>query len=117
MNFVQQVVTPEMAAEMLRHNVLNRRLNKTRVQTLISAIKNGTWTESPQPICFDKDGNLIDGQHRLEAIVRAEVPVVMTIAEHDADRDNYMSIVFRDGKTINECSLSAVRSLLWLGDF
>lgn len=80
MNFVQQVVTPEMAAEMLRHNVLNRRLNKTRVQTLISAIKNGTWTESPQPICFDKDGNLIDGQHRLEAIVRAEVPVIMTIA-------------------------------------
>ena len=41
----------------------------------------------------------------------------LTFAEHDADRDNYMSIVFRDGKTINECSLSDVRSLPWLGDF
>lgn len=41
----------------------------------------------------------------------------LTFAEHDADMDNYMSIVFRDGKTVNECSLSDVRSLLWLGDF
>lgn len=41
----------------------------------------------------------------------------LTFAEHDADKDNYMSVVFKDGKMINECSLSDIRDLLWLGSF
>lgn len=41
----------------------------------------------------------------------------LTFAEHNADQNNYMSVVFKDGKTVNEVSLSDVRDLLWLGNF
>lgn len=80
MYFTQKTITPEIATQMLLDNVHNRRLNAKRVQTLMSDMKNGNWTESPQPICFDTQNKLIDGQHRLSAVVRSGVPVVMTIA-------------------------------------
>ena len=80
MRYQQQTITPEIAAEMLTHNYRNRLINKKRVATLAADMKSGNWTESPNPICFDTDGNLIDGQHRLSAVVLSGCPVVMTVA-------------------------------------
>lgn len=86
MYFTQKTITPEIATQMLSANVHNRRLNAKRIQTLMSDMKNGNWTESPQPICFDTQNKLIDGQHRLSAVVRSGVPVVMTVA-YDVPRN------------------------------
>lgn len=80
MYFKQETITPEVASEMLMKNYRNRRINKRRVAMLMNDMENGNWTESPQPISLDAEGNLLDGQHRLTAIKKLGIPVQMSVA-------------------------------------
>lgn len=80
MYFRQTRVYPSDAEAMLQTMGENRRLNERRVQMLAEDIGHGRWHLSPQPICFDEDGKLIDGQHRLTAIIRSGIPVDLIIA-------------------------------------
>ncbi|MFE1010030.1 hypothetical protein ACFW4M_01835 [Streptomyces sp. NPDC058794] len=73
-------VTPELAAEWLTRNTNNRPLSKATVQQLAARIQRGEWQLTHQGIAFDEDGVLIDGQHRLAAVVRAGLTVPMTVA-------------------------------------
>ena len=71
-------ITPEMAKEMLSRNMKNnRRINHDTVKRYARIMKIGGWNLTHQGIAFDDNGVLIDGQHRLEAIVTANVPVQM----------------------------------------
>jgi hypothetical protein len=40
---------------------------------------NGNWVLTHQGIAISKSGKLIDGQHRLAAVVKANVPVEMMV--------------------------------------
>lgn len=75
-----QVVTPEMAAKWLANQEGNRPLNTKAVKGYADDMRAGKWLVTHQAIAFDKNGGLIDGQHRLHAVIRAGVPVAMTIA-------------------------------------
>lgn len=68
-------VTPEMARKWLGRNAGNRPLKTTHVGRLANAIRGGKWKLTGDPIRFSDTGKLIDGQHRLQAIVDAELPV------------------------------------------
>lgn len=71
-------ITPDMAKEMLARNMKNnRRLNHKQVKRYARIMKAGGWNLTHQGIAFDDKGQLIDGQHRLEAIVMANVPIKM----------------------------------------
>ena len=71
-------ITPDMAKVMLEKNMKNnRRLNHNTVKRYARIMKAGGWNLTHQGIAFDDKGELIDGQHRLEAIVMANVPVKM----------------------------------------
>ncbi|MEU9948433.1 hypothetical protein [Streptomyces sp. NPDC047939] len=72
-------VSPETAAAWLTHNTSNRPLSKGTVQQLAGQIQRGEWQLTHQGIAFDEDGGLIDGQHRLAAIVKAGRPVPLTV--------------------------------------
>jgi hypothetical protein len=62
-------VTPEMAQEWLSKNPQNRHLSQDRAKELATDMLGGRWNgENRHGIMLDKDGNLIDGQHRLTAI-------------------------------------------------
>ena len=65
------VVTPALAAEWLKSNSRNRKLDMTAVERLATAIRGGGWVSTHQGIAFGDDGVLYDGQHRLHAIVAA----------------------------------------------
>ena len=80
MYFIQQEISPDIAREMLSRNFRNRPLNAHRVASYASSMLHGEWTQSPSPICFDTSGHLKDGQHRLSAIIKANIPVSLTIA-------------------------------------
>lgn len=67
-------VTPEMAAAWLTHNVANRTISAATVEQYASDMRHG-WPFTGQPITFDSDGRLIDGQHRLTAQVKADVVI------------------------------------------
>lgn len=68
-------ITPQMAEEMLTHNIVNRPLALRRVHTYATDMKNGAWELNGESIRFNDKGELIDGQHRLSAIVEANIPI------------------------------------------
>ena len=72
-------VTPQLASAYLSQNTNNRPLNKSRVQAYANAMMRGEWQFNGDPVRFDEDGCLIDGQHRLSAIVQSSIPMKMLV--------------------------------------
>ena len=71
-----EYISPQIAEAYLEHNVNNRSLSQLQVVKYAHAMKVGDWQLS-DPIKFDTYGRLIDGQHRLAAVVQsgATVPI------------------------------------------
>lgn len=67
--FEDVVVTPAKAKEWLDTNESNRNVSRKVVEAYARDMTNGRWKYTGDPIRFDQDGNLIDGQHRLEAVI------------------------------------------------
>jgi hypothetical protein len=74
-----QSITPRKAAEYLERNTTNRPLSKRTVREFAEAMRRGEWRVTHQGIAFDTNGVLVDGQHRLAAIVEADIPVEVTV--------------------------------------
>lgn len=81
-----ETITPEVAKAYLRHNVKNRNIRKHDVRMYAKDMKHGKWQLSPQGIAFYENGNLADGQHRLEAVIVADCPVEMWVV-YDVPND------------------------------
>jgi hypothetical protein len=73
-------VTPELAADWLKQNRRNRKLKERVLEKYIMDMTNGAWLTTHECVAFDNAGILIDGQHRLEGILRAKVPVLMVVS-------------------------------------
>lgn len=81
MNSSTITITPELAREYLAKNIdKNRPIRKAVVHAYAEQMKRGEWKITPQGISFDQKGRLIDGQHRLMAIIEsgAKVPMYVT---------------------------------------
>ena len=68
-----------MAAEWLARNTFNRNLSQHSVNRYASDMSAGNWTLTHQGIAFDDQGVLVDGQHRLAAIIKSGVDVRMMV--------------------------------------
>ena len=67
-------IEPNSALQMLKGNCPNNRaINKSQVSRLAADMKKGKFTVSDSAICFDSNGVITNGQHRLNAIVEADV--------------------------------------------
>lgn len=76
---VDVLVTPECASRALSYNVKNRLVRKNWVAELVKRIADGRFVDShPHGIIFSVS-RLIDGQHRLMAILQAKKNVVMRV--------------------------------------
>lgn len=73
------IVTPEIAAAWLDKNDGNRRVSARHVDRLARDMKAGNFAFTGDPIRFDSDSRLIDGQHRLLACVKSGVPFETTV--------------------------------------
>lgn len=69
------LMTPEMATELLDRNKLNRPLKDHHVQRIARAIKAGRWRYNGDTIKIAINDDVLDGQHRLWAIIEAKKPV------------------------------------------
>jgi len=67
-------VTPKQAQAWLEGNVDNRSLRENRVVHLAGVLQRGEWELTGDAIVFDTDGTLLNGQHRLTAVVVSGVP-------------------------------------------
>lgn len=84
-------VTPQQAKAWLKLNTLNRPVRQRYVTYLAEAMKRGEWVVNHQPIALN--GNrLIDGQHRLMAVVESGLPGVKLPVVMDADTNTFDTI-------------------------
>lgn len=68
-------ITPKMAADLMKDHTKNRRLRNWTIKRLVNDIQNGRWRWNGQPIIVDKNGVVLDGYHRLHAIIEAGIAV------------------------------------------
>lgn len=68
-----------MATQMLEHNTLNRPLNDQHVKRIAGQIISGKWRFNGDTIKFSEGGDILDGQHRLWAIVESKQAVETVI--------------------------------------
>jgi hypothetical protein len=84
--------TPEMARPWFEKNIINNRgIRPQVVDAYPRDMAGGRWTLNGDPIRFDTHGNLIDGQHRLLAIIAANVPVKSFVVR-DLDDDVFLTL-------------------------
>jgi hypothetical protein len=74
-----ETITPALAEKYLSNMVLNRKPRETTIIMYANDMKNDKWLLSPQGIAFDESNRLIDGQHRLKAIIRAAIPIELLV--------------------------------------
>lgn len=79
-----EVITPERAKQLLERNDINRRLRPVSVEAYARDIENGRWGKNQDPIAISKSGRLLNGQHRLSAIIKANKAVEMLVS-YDVD--------------------------------
>lgn len=79
-------ITPKQAEELLGRNVeLNRRVNTALVERYATDMRNGDWSEeNGETIKIATDGTLLDGQHRLSAVVLSGRPVRFLVVKNIA---------------------------------
>lgn len=73
------LVTPDVAAEWLTANHVNRNRRQHTIERYARDMRAGQWAYTGDPIKFSAGGALLDGQHRLAAIILANVDVVLPV--------------------------------------
>jgi hypothetical protein len=64
-------ITPLLAKAILEKNANNRKIRKDRVDRYASDMSRGDFRFCFSPLIFGKNGILLDGQHRLLAVVKS----------------------------------------------
>ncbi len=73
-------VTPELAQFYLTFNRINRAVKQSSVDEFADEMLRGEWAENGESIKFSKTQSLLDGQHRLLAIIKAGVTLHLLVA-------------------------------------
>lgn len=101
-------LTPNMAEHFLSKNYdKQRKVNPHWVETISNDIKEGRWNPNVpnSAIVFSKRGDMLDGQHRCLAVVKANKPV-RTYAIYDVDESSFRDIdngISRKAKDFMDC--------------
>lgn len=86
MRFKVELMTPEAAGKLLTRTeelgYTNRSLRKRKVEKFAHAITAGQWQATHQAVAVSPDGGVLDGQHRLAAVVASGQAVEMTVARN-----------------------------------
>lgn len=64
---------------LIHHNNDNRKVTNSQVNKISKSIREDGWLRDGQPLTFNVEGNITEGQHRLHAIVTESVSVPMVI--------------------------------------
>lgn len=85
-----QIIDPKTAQEWLdTKNVMNRPVSLRTVEKYAQEMKAGRWKLNGEAIIFGQSGNLLDGQHRLHACVKAgrDFTTLVTLGVEDSTFD------------------------------
>jgi hypothetical protein len=77
----EEEIGPDRAGELLEKNVFNRRITPQYLNILIGAMERGEWKFNGDSIRIDKQGRVLDGQHRLQAVLRTGITIRVIMIE------------------------------------
>jgi hypothetical protein len=72
-------ITPKIAEQWLKKNNINRTIREALIVKYAKEMDAGRWTLNNDCICKDPEGVLLNGQHRLLAIIRYGHPIQMAV--------------------------------------
>ena len=78
--YIEREIGPEEARNLLALRSKQRSIKYSKVYQFTQDMRHGRWKFNPQPICIDVNENLIDGQHRLAAVLRSGTTQTFLIA-------------------------------------
>jgi hypothetical protein len=105
-----EFVTPERAEYYLSLNFSdNRNLSDRCIQDLTSEMRSGRFTLSDSAICFDTRGELVNGQHRLSAIVRSKTIQPLLILKNVPDETKLILDVGRVRRMDDRITISGTK--------
>jgi hypothetical protein len=95
------LITPTIAAQLLKLNTNNRRFRPAYSKSLADAMKRGEWLSTHQGIGISKAGVLLDGQHRLSAIIEANMTISMVVST-GIDNNAYQVIDIQEKRNMGD---------------
>jgi ribosomal protein L30E len=119
------VITPDIAREMLRRNTHNRPIREARVNGYARVMTSGDWHNNGEAIKIAVDGTILDGQHRLLAVVKSGATVVILVVSNlpvetqstmDGGAKRNAGDVFALRGEQNSTMLGSVSRKVWLWD-
>jgi hypothetical protein len=78
-------VGPEVAQKLLDTMSDNRPLSQSNLEKIVAAMRGGRWHHDGTPLRFNADGQLIDGQHRLTAIIETGMTTTFFVVHNVPD--------------------------------
>lgn len=87
----RMLVTPQIATRILEHNKNNRPISDPHVRRIADQIATGRWRFNGDTIKISADESVLDGQHRLWAIIQSNTPVE-TIIVRGLENDAFATI-------------------------
>jgi hypothetical protein len=117
-----ETITVERAEEYLAANRGNRNIVQAHVAAMARDIANGRWMFNAQPICFSNSGRLLNGQHRLSAVLEAGQPIEVLVMRglpeeafetYDKQAKKAPSVDEAFGDFGDKAMVSATAVLLW----
>ena len=119
----EENITPQIAQYILiHHNKDNRKITNSQVNKIAKSIRTDGWLKDGQPLTFNKEGNITEGQHRLHAIISEDVtvPIIVVLG---VDLDCFTNVappkprkpddeIQRKDKSAKPAEISSLRQLL-----
>lgn len=119
-----ELINPEVAKLYLQTNTMNRKINENTLLRYAKDMINDNWSVTSQTISFATDGTLIDGQHRLNAIIKANKSIWFNVSrnvpkdsfiDYDKNRVRNINDVFFINKIPNNTHITAgIQTYNWL---
>jgi len=72
-------ITPDHAGELLKNNTINRPIFQQNVRKYSELMTNGLWGLNGETLIISSGGKLLNGQHRLLAIINAGISIEMLV--------------------------------------
>src|ERR1700712_1248841 len=121
-------VTPDMAEAWLSKNPNNRNLRGQVINSYARDMASGSWVLNGETVKIASSGQLLDGQHRLSAVVQARVtvpmivvgnipPEVMATVDAGAKRTYADALKLRGEENTSVLAAVTRRAVLWSGGY
>ncbi len=89
---MKKLVTPEMAAKWLDNNDHNRKISTKSVNKIAKAMIENKWAYNGEGVIISTEGSLLDGQHRLLAVIKSNKEIWMEVIEKIPEVCEYTGI-------------------------